>query len=296
MKPDDRSNNLRGYTLLRHHIPLGDELVPLNDTRWALYRAPDGEHHVLAFRGTQDWEDLGHDANLVCAFGEHKYMMDAAVWSTRVMMFLAAQHLDSGHVVNGGANSLKFQVTGHSLGGAVAMGVVLLLHDIPAVAKHFHRKEASFIRYQREILDPWNATITERGAALPYELGGGHIFNPGAIPNVYAARRLHVPNGSRAFVGEVAATPLVSATIGVGLAVGTCAVSAYLYNRHKRLTAECVDKRVITHHILGDLVSCTFRLGTERSYAPKDKRSLLMAVWPGKSAKASGPHSIVNFM
>lgn len=91
--------------------------IPLNNTRWAVYRAPDQVGHVLVFRGTAGREDLRHNWTLLRGFGEHEYMHDAAVWSMRVMTFLVSRHHRDG-------GSRPF--SGPSL-GAVAIGISLLL-------------------------------------------------------------------------------------------------------------------------------------------------------------------------
>lgn len=89
--PGERSTEqcyLGGYRLVEGEIPaVGDgPAIPLNDKRWAVYRAPDIVGHVLAFRGTAEVEDLRHDLNLYSGFGEHEYMFDAAVWTIRVVL------------------------------------------------------------------------------------------------------------------------------------------------------------------------------------------------------------------
>lgn len=52
--PSHRTSLLRGYTLLQDVMTVNGATVPLNDTRWAVYRAPNDLDHVLAFRGTAD--------------------------------------------------------------------------------------------------------------------------------------------------------------------------------------------------------------------------------------------------
>lgn len=56
----------------------------------------------------------------------------------RVMLFLVEQHADRFPKRD---TRLKFRVAGHSLGGAVAMGVMLLLHNIPDITDLLQRNE-----------------------------------------------------------------------------------------------------------------------------------------------------------
>lgn len=285
-EPARRYTELRGgYTLLTDEIPATSvrSAVPLNDKRWAVYRAPNQVDHVLAFRGSADMEDMRHDVNLGQAFGEHDYMVDATVWSLRVMLMLASQH-DGEAGIN-----LKFSVTGHSLGGAVAMVVMLMLYDIPATAQHLESPD--FPRFRQDVADTWHAAIVARGSAAPlppYELVGGHIFNPGAIPDVPGERE----------AAQFLAKWGVKAATGVTIGLGAAALAMYLYGRHRARLSDSVDKRVTTHHILGDLLSCSFRMGAEKSYMAKDKRArqLLTASSPGKIGKEWGCHSIANFL
>ena len=283
-KPDDRDTTLRGYTLLQTEIPKHEGSVSLNDERWAVYRAPNGIDHILVFRGTANWEDVGHDLELQGGFGEHKYMMDAAVWSSRVMLFLNAEF--SRNVEGGDEAHLRFRVTGHSLGGAVAMGVILYLHDIPNVAKQlegdgFERERSpDFTVFKQEIADPWNAEFSRKGSEPPYELCGGHVFNPGAWP--------------RDFPRDYATLMAV----GSDVLVGNYGSLMHVYDQHYDVinSGNRVEKGVTTHHVIGDLISCCYRMGKEKTYPPKDTMAFLMSWWPGKKDKARGPHSMLNFL
>ncbi|CAN0237401.1 unnamed protein product, partial [Ectocarpus sp. 12 AP-2014] len=283
-----------GYTLLRGEIPaaVGDDgpAVRLNDTRWAVFRAPNQVDHVLAFRGTADRRDALNDVLLFHGdFDQHKYMLNATVWALRVILFLSKQH-------DNGGGGLRFSVTGHSLGGTVAMGVMVLLHDIPTTA----RRRPNDTRYQQQVLGAWSAERANwSGAAAPYELVGGHIFNPGAWPGLVGP----VAGGSAvvgfwltgafAVTGAAATAAMCAVTVGSG-----CALAMYLYRSHTERLSDRVDKRVTTHHIIGDVVSGFFRLGTEKNYMPKDKRArrLAKACSPGKIGKEWGCHSIANFL
>ncbi|CAN0556029.1 unnamed protein product, partial [Ectocarpus sp. 12 AP-2014] len=86
---------------------------------------------------------------------------------------------------------------------------------------------------------------------------------------------------------------MCAVTVGSG-----CALAMYLYRSHTERLSDRVDKRVTTHHIIGDVVSGFFRLGTEKSYMPKDKRArrLATACSPGKIGKEWGCHGIANFL
>ena len=257
-EPNHRQPTLRGYTLLQTEIPGREGPMPLNDKRWGVYRAPNGIDHVLVFRGTADLEDVGHDIDLRGGFGEHKYTMDAAVWSLRVIVFFAERHADRRR--NGESDDeacLKFRVAGHSLGGAVAMGVILHLHDIPFVAQHLEgdastRNHSS--DFKREIVDPWK-DATSRSERMPlYELCGGHVFNPGAWPR----------HSNRDFA--------TLKTVGSDTRSGKFISLLRLYLRHSEARNSYeVYKGVTTHHILGDVVSCCYRMGEEKSYLPKKR-------------------------
>lgn len=360
---------LGGYRLVEDEIPAVGDLpaIPLNDKRWAVYRAPDKVGHVLAFRGTAEREDLRHDLTLNSGFGEHEYMFDAAVWTMRVVTFLASQHKEGGshtfsdpslgavaigisllllYAVNvalwflpqapllaagvalwsikvtrslvrksskngdkkGDTGGLKFLVTGHSLGGAVAMGVFLMLHDIPATAQHLEKDARSlaagpdFKRFKREVVDVWYAAIVQRGLVpgLSFDLVGGHVFNPGAIPGTPDAPRAqiastvaggsiaeaitwlsYISSGSSPLVingagyvtslsvAEMAWAAALNIGVGVGIFLGASALATKLFHTHRARLRGSLDKQVTTHHILGDLLSCSFRMGTEKSYSPR---------------------------
>lgn len=273
--PDDRKSELRGYYI--HHteeIPADGRrpAIPLNGQRWAVYRAPDAPRFVLAFRGTKitNRKDRTHSANLMnTPFGKHKYIMDAAAWSLQVMLFLASQCDDS--------ICLKFSLTGHSLGGTVAMGALFLLHDVPVAAQYLEAGRAEcpnsgglpdYETYARDFLGPWNAAKKERtGETSPYEIVGGDIFNPGAWPGL-------APGGLGKVLGGIA----LVYTAAVGASMATLAVATSLAApkvRHRRdrrhdRDVESIDSLITTHHILGDdVLSTNFGLGREKSYGTK---------------------------
>lgn len=254
--PAERRSETRGYTLLQYEIPRSDgTTVPLNDERWAVYRSPNLVDYVLVFRGTADWEDVGHDCELMARFGEHRYMMEAAVWSMRVMLFLSERHANSR--LKGGKH-LTFRVAGHSLGGAVAMGVMLLLHDIPRVTRQLQRdanekngleRLLDFSKiFKKEVADPWHDATSRRGECL-YEFGGGHIFNPGAFPCLEDKYYDFLREND---IGVVEGFGIIAALV---VLEGHCSDGD-----------GGVDKLVTTHHVIGDVLSCSFRLGTEKSY------------------------------
>lgn len=322
VQPDQRQTNLRGYTLVEGCTE--DSSVSLNATRWGVYRAPNGIDHVLAFRGTADRDDLLHDVNLIAGFGEHPLIMDAAVWSSRVMLFLSKKHREES-----GSNEsrLSFKVAGHSLGGAVAMGVVILLYDVLAVALHLRQVSESaddespdLERFLRDIALPWAVASAAKNTVLPHELSGGHIFNPGSFNRLgnqdegdlyrYMGISTSVAAGfmsAEAYCAGVAGTAAVGASTcfalagimavasGGGLLVLSAAAANYVTKKN-RGGDDRADKRVTTHHILGDLISCSFRLGDEKNYLAKTMSGRLLCFWTGSKFKESGAHSIENFI
>lgn len=274
--PDSRKAMPRAYSHMREEIPaVGSEpSVPLNGDRWAVYRAPDGGRFVLAFRGTKftedDDNDIHHDVQLIgTPFGKHEYILAAARWSLKAMLFLASRCHDT--------TCLKFSLTGHSLGGTVAMGVLLLLHDVPATAQYLQagrdeERQTSgglpdYQTYADEFLHPWNAATQERtGETFPYEIVGGDIFNPGAWPTL-------APGGMAKVASGVALAG--TATVSVPLA-GFAVVAALVGPEAKHMRerrhdhdpdVESVDQLITTHHMLGDVLSTNFGLGREKSYA-----------------------------
>ena len=69
------------------------------------------------------------------------------------------------------------------------MGVMLHLHDIPSVAQQLEDDALAlkvsskyYAVFKQEIADPWNDAISRTGTMPPYELRGGHVFNPGSWP------------------------------------------------------------------------------------------------------------------
>lgn len=210
--------------------------------------------------------------------------MEAAVWSMRVMLFLVEQHADRCPKRD---TRLKFRVAGHSLGGAVAMGVMLLLHNIPDVTDLLQRNArerenrglASFFStFKENVADPWFDVIGRRGTDACYEFGGGHIFNPGAFPRLKRKGKLSVCDKD------------VRPVVEIGLYVALC-----LLNEYRGVDDSSIDKQVITHHVIGDILSCSFRLGTEKSYLTHGSS------WEtGKRSFAKlrrwRPHSLINFL
>lgn len=263
--PDSRKTMLRAYFHHREEIPAQGTRpsVPLNGERWAVYRAPDEPRFVLAFRGTNftSRDDRTHGMNLIdTPIGKHKYIMDAAAWSLQVMLFLSSQCRDG--------TRLKFSLTGHSLGGTVAMGVLLLLHDVPGTARRLASGEEAFQKvrglpdyetYEREFLGPWQAAKQGRTwATPPYEIVGGDIFNPGAWP---------IPT-------DVAGGIVIAGTAMVSVPMAAAATAFALFRskpgesseRRDDRDVESIDSLITTHHILGDPLSLNFGLGKEKSY------------------------------
>eukprot|EP00903_Cladosiphon_okamuranus_P019494 g17927.t1 len=281
-KPDSREMVVRSYTRLDEEIPADGTRpsIPLNDKRWAVYRAPDEPRFVLVFRGTniKNRDDRFHGLNLIdTPIGKHKYIMDAAAWALQVMLFLARRRRDD--------TCLKFSLTGHSLGGTVAMGVLLLLHDVPGTARGlqagvevFHNVGGlpDYETYAREFLGPWNAAKQGRTwETSPYEIVGGDIFNPGAWPT---KRELSTAAGGIVLAGSVGlAAPLAGAALA-GLLVGQKARKSS--ERRGDRNVESTDSLITTHHILGDPLSANFGLGKEKSYGT------------GRLNK----HSMINFL
>lgn len=285
-----------GYTLLRGEIPAvaGDDgpAVRLNDTRWAVFRAPNQVDHVLAFRGTVDRRDALNDVLLFHGdFDQHKYMLNATVWALRLILFLSTQHDNGG----GGGGGLRFLVTGHSLGGRGD-------GSYGPAPRYPHHRQASSERHE---VPAASLGRLERGEGQ-LERGGRAVracrrthFNPGAWPGPVGP----VAGGSAvvgfwltgafAVTGAAATAAMCAVTVGSG-----CALAMYLYRSHTERLSDRVDKRVTTHHIIGDVVSGFFRLGTEKNYMPKDKRArrLATACSPGKIGKEWGCHSIANFL
>ncbi len=278
--PDSRKIMFRAYVHVREEIPaVGTEpSVPLNGKRWAVYRSPDDNLFVLAFRGTKGMNDIGHDVNLInTPFGKHQYIREAARWSLKVMLFLASRCDDT--------TCLKFSLTGHSLGGTVAMGVLLLLHDVPSTGQYLRAcmdegRESpgglpDYQTYADEILHPWECAKQARtGGTLPYEIVGGHIFNPGAWPNLAPGGLERAATAARGVARAASRSGGVSARVGVPLA-GLAFVAAlvepeirHMRERRRDRDVESVDKLITTHHMLGDPFSNNFGLGREKSYAP----------------------------
>lgn len=70
-----------------------------------------------------------------------------------------------------------------------AMGVMLLLNDIPAMLKTLkdyaerHKNRHVFLEgYEKQIVEVYTAAVAERGANCLYDLVGGDVFNPGSPP------------------------------------------------------------------------------------------------------------------
>lgn len=263
--PDSRKMMLRTYIHHREEIPAQGTRprVPLNGERWAVYRAPDQPRFVLAFRGTNiaSREDRTHGMNLIdTPIGKHKYIMDAAAWSLQVMLFLASQRRDG--------TRLKFSLTGHSLGGTVAMGVLLLLHDVPGTARRLAAGVEVFqdVRglpdsetYAREFLGPWHAAKQGRTwTTPPYEIVGGDIFNPGAWPTP-----TDVAGGVAIAGTAMVSVPMAAAATAFAFLGSTPQQSS---ERRDDRDVESIDSLITTHHILGDPLSLNFGLGKEKSY------------------------------
>ncbi|CAM9126240.1 unnamed protein product [Ectocarpus sp. 13 AM-2016] len=263
--PDSRKMILRAYIHRRDEIP-GEGTrpsVPLNGERWAVYGAPDEPRFVLAFRGTNitSRDDRTHGMNLIdTPIGKHKYIMDAAAWSLQVMLFLASQRRDG--------TCLKFSLTGHSLGGTVAMGVLLLLHDVPGTARRLAAGEEIFQdvaglpdyeTYAREFLGPWNvAKERMTWATSPYEIVGGDIFNPGAWPT-----QKDVAGGVAIAGAAMVSAPMAAAATAFAFASSIPGQSS---ERRDDRDVNSIDSLITTHHILGDPLSLNFGLGKEKSY------------------------------
>lgn len=279
-EPGNRRSRLREYTLLDDMTDRASVSVSMNDVRWAVYRADNDIDHILVFRGTLDWEDMAHDVQLLLGGrGEHEYTMDAAIWAHRVMLSLSTQREDR----SGDGDSLKFRVAGHSLGGTVAMGVSLLLHDVPAVGDRLGN-DGGFLqrslceKFREHVARPWE------DSAVTYEICGGHIFNPGFFPremtSVHGDTSEDVASVDLSFVGRLLLNVVQNFERDV-------------INRLASSDDDSPDKKITTHHVLGDLISCSFALGMEKSYRVKKPQSFVMPT--GETVKW-GVHSMANFL
>ncbi|CAM9781000.1 unnamed protein product [Ectocarpus sp. 13 AM-2016] len=271
--PGDRPTELRGYELLQDDMPLRDGVdesgattEPLNGQRWMVYRHPNRVNHVLVFRGTVDKLDMEYDAHLLTkGLADHKLVMDSAAFSLRAMIFLEKQAKDEGDARAGGAGSLdttclKFWVAGHSLGGSTAMGVMLLLNDpidmvatLEDSAKSNKTRRQFLETYKEKIADVYTAAAAESGTSRPYDLVGGDIFNPGSAP-----RCLLFSNPWVCLFGCLSTPAWI---------ISRCGMFWYrlcTYRHH----GPGADQLVNNHHILGDTISMTFRMGKEKSYWP----------------------------
>lgn len=72
---------------------------------------------------------------------------------------------------------------------AQAMGVMLLLNDIPAMARtleetaeRYKNRRRFFEAYEKDIAAVYAAAVAERGTDVLYDLVGGDVFNPGSAP------------------------------------------------------------------------------------------------------------------
>lgn len=97
------------------------------------------------------------------------------MWAMRVMKFWASQPSNR-------ANRLKFSVMGHSLGGAVALWVLQVL-DIPASALRIDEAARSATG-RLGPLESLKYIKAREWTTPPYDLCGGHLFNPGASPAI----------------------------------------------------------------------------------------------------------------
>lgn len=297
--PDERAKIVHGYELAEQ----GND--KLNDERCAVYWKCEGSgiKCVLVFRGTADSADVVDDLTLLKPIDSNPRIMSATVWAVDVMLLLFARYKGL---------SVTFDVTGHSLGGTVAIGVFVLLHDIPGVMKgvmDLKRKKYFGVgsdKYRTGVFEKWQGADALARTCLT--VTGGHLFNPGAFPleaeyvptlsadavPTAAVTATTVPAAAAVTTGPAARVSGAAGAMGAvagGALAGPLGVLYYAFVTDMTLFRRRA-RGVVTHHILGDPVSCCFGMGTEKSYTAKPKK--------GRSSFFSrgrwGTHSIENFL
>lgn len=303
--PDERASIVHGYELAEQ----GNE--KLNDRRGAVYwKCEDsGIQCVLVFRGTADWDDVGDDLTLGKPTDTNARIMSATVWAVDVMLLLFARHEGL---------SVTFDVTGHSLGGTVATGVFVLLHDIPGVMKGImdlkYKKlfGVGSYEYRIGVFEKWQGADELSRTCL--KVRGGHLFNPGAIPleATYAKTMAVAAVLTAAYKAATTETLMLAektesaalvtsmigvcaagtmGAVGVSVLAGTLCVLGFAFVEDMVLFRRRA-RDLVTHHILGDAVSCSFGMGTEKSYEAKS----IKGSWLFLSSASWGTHSIENFL
>lgn len=224
VEPGERANIVHGYRLAEQ----GN--ASLNGERCAVYskREGSGIQCVLVFRGTADWSDVWDDLYLGESIDSSARILCATAWAVEAMLLLIGRHEGL---------SVTFDVTGHSLGGAVAMGVYVLLFDIPGVKTGIMDLQFKKVfgrgsdQYRTDVFERWQGADELTRKYL--KVRGGHLFNPGGVPvdatsswmRAMVVTSSDVYSSAKGAAAAVAAATtdsaaLAACVVGVGVTVG----------------------------------------------------------------------------